>query len=67
MSNPPGWPPPSNILLTGSILFEGFAHLAEIEHHLELKLPFDIKVFLPIAAGLHPNGAIVITKKELNP
>lgn len=51
-------------MMTGSICFEGFEHLADIQQHMIDGGNVSVSLFHTIAAGLHPDGAVVIKKIE---
>ncbi len=48
----------------GNICYSGFSTVADIEEWMAAKRPVDIEFFLCLPAGLHPDAAIVIRKKE---
>ena len=51
-----------NICLTGTINLEGFESLADLEFSIQNNERIGIKFFHAIAAGLHPDGSITLTK-----
>lgn len=51
-------------MFTGSICFKGFEDIDEIEAYMNAHGPVDVDLFVCLPAGLHPDAAITITKKE---
>lgn len=56
--------PPRQRMFTGSICFRGFDDIDQIEQYMKDKGPVDVELFVCLPAGLHPDAAVVITKKE---
>jgi hypothetical protein len=52
------------LLFVGSICFDGFETLGDIEYWMGAKMPVEVDFYLNLPAGIESNGAVVIRKKE---